>query len=107
MKSSGLKDLEQGGSGVGAFEVAAEADELPSLAVNHGGIADAFEEMDAIDDGSQQVVEIVAELDLRLRRMHLVIEAVEALPLLAGDFFADLAGVFAGAVDAEGDGGSD
>ncbi len=37
-------------------------------------------------------------------RMHQVIEAVEALPLLGGDFFADLAGVFARGIDARGDG---
>ena len=49
-----LVDLKHGGGGVGALEVAAEADELPALAVNHGGVADAFEEMDAVDDGSEQ-----------------------------------------------------
>ena len=101
----GLIDLEQRGGGVGALEIAAEADELPALAVNHGGVADALEEMNAVDDGGQRVVDAGAKLGLRMRRVHLVEEAVEALPLLGGDFFADLAGVFAGGVDAEGDGG--
>ena len=100
-----LVDLEHGGGGVGAFEIAAEADELPALAVNHGGVADALEEMNAIDDGGERVVDAGGELSLRVGRVHLVEEAIEALPLLAGDFFADLAGIFAGAVDAEGDGG--
>ena len=50
----GLVDLKQGGGGVGALEVAAEADELPALAVNHGGVADALEEVNAVDDGGQQ-----------------------------------------------------
>ena len=99
----GLIHLEQGGGGVGALEIAAETNELPSLAVNHGGVADALEEMNAIDDGGQEVVHAGAELVLGLRRVDLVIEAIEALPLLGGDFFAHLAGIFAGAIDAEGD----
>ena len=40
-----------------------------------------------------------------VRRVHLVVEAVEALPLLGGDFFADLAGIFARGIHAIGDGG--
>ncbi len=43
--------------------------------------------------------------DLRVRRVNLVIEAIEALPLLGGDFFAHLAGIFARRVDAIGDRG--
>ena len=81
----GLVDLEQGGGGVGALEVAAETDELPALAVNHGGIADAFEQVDAVDDGSEEVVHVGAELGLapageriwwkrRLRRCHCSVE---------------------------------
>jgi hypothetical protein len=50
----GLVDLKQRGGGVGALKIAAEADELPSLAVNHGGVADALEEVNAVDDGGQQ-----------------------------------------------------
>ena len=73
--------------------------------VNHRGVADALEEMNAVDDRSQQVVHIGAELGLRLRRADLVKQTIEALPLLGGDFFADLAGVFARAVHAEGHGG--
>ena len=56
----GLIDLQQRGGGVGALEVAAQANELPALAVNHGGVADAFEEMDAVDDDGQQVVQMLA-----------------------------------------------
>ena len=37
-----------------------------------------------------------------VRRVHLVVEAVETLPLFGGYFFADLAGVFARSVDATG-----
>ena len=48
-----LVDLEHGGGGVGALEIAAQADELPTLAMNHGGIADAFEEVNSIDHGGQ------------------------------------------------------
>ena len=55
---------------------------MPALAVNHGGVADALEEVNAVDDGGQQVVDVGAELDLGVRRMDLVIEAIEALPLL-------------------------
>ena len=98
---SRLIDLKQGGGGIGALKVAAEANELPALAMNHGCVADALEQMNAIDDGGERIVDAGAELGLRIRRVHLVKEAVEPLPLLGGDFFADLAGVFAGAVDAE------
>ena len=102
-----LIDLEQRGGGVGALQVAAEADELPALAVNHGGVADALEEMDAVDHRGQHVVDVGAELGLRVRRVHLVIEPVEPLPLLGGDFFAHLAGIFARRIHAVGDRGTD
>ena len=52
-------------------------------------------------EGSQKIVDIGTELGFGLRGVHLVIEAVEALPLLGGDFFADLAGIFAGGIDAD------
>ncbi len=57
MKQIRLIDLKQRGRGVGALEIAAQADELPALAVNHGGVADALEEMDAVDDRSQHIVD--------------------------------------------------
>ena len=101
MREAGLIDLEERGDGVGALKIAAEADEVPALAVNHGGVADAFEEVNGVDDGGQHVVDVGAKLGFSVRRMHLVIEAIEALPLLGGDFFADLAGIFAGGIDAD------
>ena len=56
MRELRLIDLEQRGGGVGALKVAAEADELPALAVNHGGVADALEEMNAVDERSEDIV---------------------------------------------------
>ena len=48
-----------------------------------------------------KVVHIGGELRLGMRRMHVVKKPIEALPLFAGDLFAHLAGIFAGAVQAE------
>src|ERR1017187_7398280 len=101
MKEIGLIDLEQRGRGVGAFEIAAQADELPALPVNHGGVADSLEEMNAVDDRGQHIIDAGAELRLHQRRVNLMIEAVEALPLLTRNFLAHLAGIFARPVDAK------
>src|ERR1039457_7405045 len=38
-----------------------------------------------------------------MRGVHLVKEAIESLPLFAGDFFAHLASILAGTIDAESD----
>jgi hypothetical protein len=55
--------------------------------VNHGGVADALKEMDAIDDRGERLVDAGGELRLRVRRVDLVEEAVKALPVLDGNFF--------------------
>ena len=101
----GLVDLEQRGGGVGALKIAAEADELPALAVDHAGVGGAFEEIDAVDDRGELVVDVGGELRLRVRQMHLMVETVEALPHLSGDFFAHLAGVLARPIEAVNDRG--
>ncbi len=62
MGEAGLIDLEQRSDGVSALEVAAEADEVPALAVNHGGVGDAFEEVDGVNEGREDVVDVGAEL---------------------------------------------
>ena len=54
----GLVDLEQRGRGVGALKIAAEADELPALTVDHAGIGGAFEEVDAVDDRGELVANV-------------------------------------------------
>src|SRR5579859_6497837 len=89
-----LVDLEERSDSVGAFEVASESNEVPALAMDHRCIADALEQMDGVDEGRQHIVDIGTELGFGVRRVHEMIKAVEALPLLGGDFFADLAGVF-------------
>ena len=78
----GLVDLQQRGRGVGPLEIAAKADELPALPVNHGGVADALEQVNAIHHRGQRVVDVGAELRLRMGRVNLVEEPVEPLPLL-------------------------
>src|SRR5580698_5130305 len=102
---SRLVHLKQGGNGVGTLEIAAETNEMPSLTVKHRGVCDAFKEVDAIDDRGKSVADAGAELGLHVRRVHLVIEPIETLPLFGGDFFAHLAGVFAGSIYAVGNGG--
>src|ERR1700760_3534298 len=62
-----LIDLEQRRGCVGSLKISAETYELPSLPVNHGGVAYALEEVNAIDDGSQEVIEIGTELVFGLR----------------------------------------
>lgn len=101
----GLVDLEQRGRGVGALKIAAEADELPALTVDHAGIGGAFEEVDAVDDRGELVADVGSKVRLRVRQVHLVVKTVEALPHLRGDFFAHLAGVFAGSIEAINDRG--
>src|SRR5580693_1338786 len=64
-----LIDLKQSGGGIGALKIATEADELPSLAVDHGGVTDPFEQMNAINDGRQRVVDAGAELGLGVGRV--------------------------------------
>ena len=91
----GLIDLKQRRGCVRAFKIAAQANELPSLPVNHGRVADAFEQVNAVHDRASTSLMLERNCDLRMRRVHLVIEAVEALPLLGRDFFAHLARVFA------------
>src|SRR5580704_10420268 len=98
-----LIHLEQRRRCVGALQISAETNELPSLPVNHGGVAYALEEVNAIDDGSQEIIQIGVELVFGLRRTDLVIEAVKSLPLFGGDFFAHLTGVLAGAIHTERD----
>ena len=105
MKKIGLINLEQRGRGVGALQVASQANELPSLPVNHSGVADALEKMNAVNDRREHIADAGGELHLRLWRMNLMEEPVESLPLLGGDFLAHLASVLARAVDAESDGG--
>src|SRR5664279_4316777 len=99
-----LKHLKQSGGGVCPLKVAPKANELPPLAVDHRGIAYTLEQVDAVQNRSQQVIYVGAELGLGILRMHHVIQPVETLPLLGGDFLAYLAGIFACAVDAERDG---
>ena len=55
---------------------------MPSLAVEHGCVGDAFEEMNAVNNGREQVADVGAELYLRVRRVDLMVEAIKALPLL-------------------------
>ena len=45
----------QSGNGHGALQVAAGLDELPALAVGHGGIGDALKQMRALFDGLKEV----------------------------------------------------
>ena len=94
-----LKNFKQRRRSVRALKIAAQADEVPSLAVDHGGVGCAFEEIDAIDDGSKRVTEVGAELGLGVGRVHLMIEAIQALPLFGGDFFADLTRVMRAIAD--------
>ncbi len=100
-----MKDLEQCRGGIRALQVPPQSNELPSLAVNHGCVGGAFEEIDAIHDGREHFADAGTELRLSIGRVNLMKEAIDALPLLGGDFFADLAGIFARRADAEGDGG--
>ena len=74
--------------------------------MKHGGVGDAFEQVDAIDDGNQQIVGVGTKLIFGIGRMNLVKEPVKTLPLLSGDFLAHLARVFPGAIDAVCDGGT-
>ena len=87
----------------GALDEAAHLDELPTLAVAHGGVADALELVYALHHLLQEFGGL-----LRLHRHgaglgHLVeagqrdgqIQAVEPVPLLGGDLLADVAGVLA------------
>ena len=89
-----LIDLEQCRGSISALQIAAKADKLPALAVDHSGVRSAFEKIDAIDNRGQRVAGTGAELRLRVRRMDLMEEPVQALPLLGGDLFAHLARVF-------------
>src|SRR5581483_12387453 len=58
--------------------------------------------MDAIDHGGEHVANAGAELRLDLGRVNLVIKAIESLPLLSRNLFADLPSVFARDIDARG-----
>jgi len=60
--------------------------------------------MDAVNHGRQSIAHAGAKLQLGAWRMDVVEEAVEALPLLGGDLFANLARIFAGGIDAVYDG---
>ena len=71
---------------------------MPSLAVNHRGIADALKQMDAIDNRGEHVADVGAKLRPVCGRVHLVVQAIETLPLLGGDLFAHLARIFARAL---------
>jgi hypothetical protein len=82
LKQIGLIDFEQRSRGVGAFQVATQPDELPSLPMNHGGVGGAFEQIDAVGNRGQRVADAGRELRLRVRRMHLLIQPVQPLPLL-------------------------
>src|SRR3569833_77575 len=99
-----LIHLQQSVDGVRTFQVAAEANEVPALPVDHRCVADTLEELNRIDNRRKYVVDVRSELLFSLRRMHLVIQAVQPLPLFAGNFFANLAGVFACCIDAASDG---
>ena len=63
----GLVNLEHGGGGIGALKITAEADELPALTMNHGGVADALEQMNSIEYRGQRIVDAGTELGLCVR----------------------------------------
>src|SRR3569833_508491 len=81
MKEMSLVHIQQGSDCVCTLQVAAQPDEMPALSVDHCRVADAIEEVNGVDDGSKNVVDVRTELSFGGRCMHLVIEAIEALPL--------------------------
>jgi len=50
--------------------------------MDHGGVADTLEEVNAIDDRGESVVDAGGKLSFARRRVHLMEEAVESLPLV-------------------------
>jgi hypothetical protein len=100
--------LDEDGSCRGALDVAADLDELPSLAVAHGGVGDALELVNRLHDtlqefglllgAGEQGLSVAVELVVRARDLE--VETVEAVPLLGGDLLTDVAGVLAGGDDA-------
>src|ERR1700722_7334927 len=104
LKQVGLVNLQQGRRRISAFQVSAQPNKLPALAMDHGRVADSLEQMNAIDHRGQRIVDAGAELHLRVRRVHLVVKPVKPLPLFTRYLFANLTRVLPRSVYAERDG---
>ena len=51
--------------------------------MNHGRVADTLEQMNAVHHRGERIIYVGTELRLRMRRVHLVKQPIEPLPLLA------------------------
>ena len=105
--------LEEQAHAGGAFEIAADLDELPAFAVGHGGVGDALELVDGfhhlLEEGGRTFAGFSVGLDLHgafyFGARDLDVERVEFLPLFGGDLLAHLAGIFTRRDDAGDDRG--
>ena len=97
--------LEEGSRGAGALDVTAELHEVPALAVRHGGVGDALEQVHAADGGGQEFVGARRPLALAEAVLpHVQEEPVDLLPHLGADLFAHLPGVLPRRADRRQDG---
>ena len=90
-------DLQKRADQLGALQVDAQQQEAPALAVAHGGVGGALEQVQVGDGVVQEGLAAVGEGARRLGVGHTQVDEVQPLPGLAGDLVAHLPGVFPGA----------
>ncbi len=103
-----LVGLQQHGRGGGALHVAAHLDELPALAVAHGGVGHALKLVDGLHHLAEELHGPFALLQHRRKAPivahlgpgDLQVQAVEPLPHLGGDLLAHVPRIFTGRDDA-------
>ena len=96
--------VEDARSLVGAFQGAAQAGEVPRLAVGHGGGGLAGEEMTGVLDLAEELLQQTERLWVLRRGVDHQVEFVQLEPHLGGDDLPDGAGVFARGAEAGEDG---
>src|SRR4029079_19538280 len=98
-------DVEDAGRLAGPLEELAEPEEVPGLAVRHRAVADARDQrIDLLDLAVEGAAVAVIE-GPRLGALHPQVEIIHALPGLAADALADVAGVLSGGGDGAEDAG--
>ena len=92
--------VQQNAEIAGPLDIFAELDKVPGLVVIHGGGGNAAKPVGPFANQAHHPHRAGIVIGSQLRASHVVKKAIQVLPHLRTDFFADLAGIFAGSADA-------
>ena len=69
-------EIQHPGRGIGPFDKFSKLEELPALAVVHGGVRDALERMEGVHQRSEKADRTFAEANTGCRALHVEMQAV-------------------------------